>query len=397
MSMNMIQARKKLLAGILFLALITGVVIAVFVSQKRQELRQRANLEDQPSIYFAQNNPVSVSSLSSSPTPQSIFVYLNTLSNNTTGFDVTIAAENGAVIDNATEGSDAGKFNTSLFNTVSPDHKSVRLAKFNANRETVITGRLHIATLTLSVSSEGSLTIPSVIVTKACSSPPCLDKTLSLQIQPLSFVNPSPSPQPTNPPPTLIPTSPEPSATTVPTTNPNSISISLSASTNNFIGIPVETSITPQKLLNQTQGKCYSVIGFNAQIGQARAYFSDPAKAVLNSLTELSGGKAFTLQCTEPATVVINGTSQTTLTQVAERITASNVNYLAIPQGFSTAESFLNALNQQVTSRNLHCGRIGRYSNEQNIEYYNPSNDPPSTTSVNFPLEPLKGYIASCK
>src|SRR3989344_6285852 len=115
MSMNMIQARKKLLAGILFLALITGVVIAVFVSQKRQELRQRANLEDQPSIYFAQNNPVSVSSLSSSPTPQSIFVYLNTLSNNTTGFDVTIAAENGAVIDNATEGSDAGGNNKIFF------------------------------------------------------------------------------------------------------------------------------------------------------------------------------------------------------------------------------------------------------------------------------------------
>ncbi|KKQ80088.1 MAG: hypothetical protein UT01_C0020G0005 [Candidatus Daviesbacteria bacterium GW2011_GWA1_38_7] len=123
----------------------------------------------------------------------------------------------------------------------------------------------------------------------------------------------------------------------------------------NFIGIPVYPDITPKQLLDATSGKCDSVQGFDSNRSQATAYFSDPAKAVLNSLEKIDGGRAYQIKCSQSGvTFTLSGSTVTSM----PTLLANTNNYISLPKGKTMKSSeFLN----QSSNSHIDCDKVYRW------------------------------------
>jgi len=151
-----------------------------------------------------------------------------------------------------------------------------------------------------------------------------------------------------------------------------------------MIGIPLTITMASADFLNLTNGKCTAIQGFDASAGQARAYFSDPAKKVLNSLTQVTGGNGYLIDCSAPVTFGLSGTAITSLPGLVD----SGVQYISVPKGYNkTAEQFLT---EASTNSSLNCTEVNRYIHggwEGHIRGLAPNN---------FQMDDLAGYSVKC-
>ncbi len=127
----------------------------------------------------------------------------------------------------------------------------------------------------------------------------------------------------------------------------------------NGLGIPLNNpDQSPAQLLEATGGKCTDIQGFNPSSGQATFYTSDPAKAVLNSLTQIVGGQGYLVRCTTPASLTLTGPAYVT---AMPQLMVSNNQYISLPKDKTmTAQEFLEA----VSNNNLNCTNVYHWVND---------------------------------
>lgn len=70
----------------------------------------------------------------------------------------------------------------------------------------------------------------------------------------------------------------------------------------NWIGWQGATAQPPATAFAGLDESWDAIIGFDAATGQSRAYFIDPAKAILNSLDQVEPGKGYWLHATQAVT-----------------------------------------------------------------------------------------------
>lgn len=179
----------------------------------------------------------------------------------------------------------------------------------------------------------------------------------------------------------------------------NAVSYNLVANWN-LIGLPVtpSQSISPDRFLSEvTQAKCDSILSFDSAIGQARAYFSDPSKRILNSLTgDLKSGTGYNIHCTQPVSFSVDGNSLASNPAVQ----TNGWNLISPKKGITAkAQDFLSSFSPS------NCDKILRQvpgvqqsadaSSNSNVQAYDSSSSD-AARKVNFDIQDTEGYWVHC-
>src|SRR3989344_3536369 len=151
---SILSSRKNLGIAVL-LIIIAAIPLTVLVTQKQQEIRQRAAGE-QTSLFFSSGDGCSspITSTSFAAGQNIISLCLNTNSNTVNAFDITVSPGNGVTFTAIDEGADASnKFNTLVFKSIT--NGKAQLAKVDPSGS-IISGTLFLAKITLNAGSSGS-------------------------------------------------------------------------------------------------------------------------------------------------------------------------------------------------------------------------------------------------
>lgn len=168
--MDTLKENQKRLLGFLILALLVAAVpLTVFITQKQQDIRQRASGNAVSIFYTMQGSTVPVTNLSLTPGQQvAVNIYLNAGSQNITSFNLTIAPGVPLRIVQFSEGDGAAKFNAPFLQNNDPQSNTYRFSKGSTNTTQIINGTLNLGTLTLRASettATGTIQIPSATIT----------------------------------------------------------------------------------------------------------------------------------------------------------------------------------------------------------------------------------------
>lgn len=214
---------------ILILLLLLAIPIAVFLSQKRQEIRQRA-AAGTVSVYLSRTtNQTPLTQLPLNTDEQiQLKLYLNASDENTiNGFDVVVNPQSGMDLLTADEGTDATRFDTFLIKNIDPVTKILHFSRVvSGSSPPVINGLLHLATLTFKASAQpttGSIQLTNIITSPSQSTPlsaPASSIAYTVAIPPTAVPN-TPTPPNTPVPNTPTPIPPTPTEIPHPACNAN--------------------------------------------------------------------------------------------------------------------------------------------------------------------------------
>lgn len=206
---------KKLIGIIAILLLVVAIPITVFISQKEQDVRQRATGEE-ATVFFAERgstNSATLSQINISPNQQKVLeLFVDTGTNSINGFDITLNLGNAlqhVTITDASEGTDAQRFETEIFKQINPTTGVIRFSKVTSDSTQAIQGKLHLGSIAFTVQSNANGT-GNIGVTRAEITSPTRSAPLTTALSTLSYSIE------TSPPPTATPTTPS-AATNTPT------------------------------------------------------------------------------------------------------------------------------------------------------------------------------------
>lgn len=169
-------SKKQIIMLITALIIAAVIPLTVLISQKQQELRQRAAETSAPlvSFYFtkASDPTKKLDNLSISPKASMVLnLYMVNGLNNINGFDITINGDSNLKISSLSEGLDASKFNEVIIKSVDVFHNNARFSKVNSNTGTIINGNLLLASISVTAidnaipNTTGSMSISNANVT----------------------------------------------------------------------------------------------------------------------------------------------------------------------------------------------------------------------------------------
>lgn len=196
---------KKLL-GIVIILILIAIPLTVFIAQKQQEVRQRATGEE-ANIFFTGGDQTPISQITLTPGRQAtLALYVDTGAININGFDITVSLANAlslVTINDAVEGADASKFNSSVFRDIDRANGAIRFAKVSTDSSQNINGRLHLGsvifTVNTSAQGSGNIGVTAAQITSPGRSTELTKTmpTLSYTISTSSTVTPPPTNTPT--------------------------------------------------------------------------------------------------------------------------------------------------------------------------------------------------------
>lgn len=204
---SILEDRRKLsIAAIIVVS--AAIVLTVFVAQKQQEIRQRAEGE-KTAFFFSTGtgctNPVGTTSLPLPPnTTYTLNLCFNTNNDNTaaslvSGFDVTIAKGSGITFTSISDEVDGARLKTAAFNSVMAD-ETIRFSKVDQDGITVSGNTLYLGKITLTTGSSGNgdinMTKAQVIDQTGLSALTVAKPILPYTITQQSIETPTPTPPP---------------------------------------------------------------------------------------------------------------------------------------------------------------------------------------------------------
>lgn len=185
----------------------------------------------------------------------------------------------------------------------------------------------------------------------------------------------------------------------------------------NFVGFPaipmddLGNNLTAKKFLQKyTHGQCDSISSPDSSQGSMTAYYSDPAKAEQNTLTYLSGAKAYFIHCNLPSsTLKVNLTGEridgtTLVKEIGQQPTSISLphNFQCLEKQACTPQIFLETIERLSTDKTfsafpLVCHQIQGfdYPSQQLITYTN-SSVASNTQFATTPIQEEKGYVINC-
>lgn len=229
------SVNKKVIGIIAILLLLVIIPLTVLVSQKQQDIRQRASESEEATVFFANvgsSNPTILSQISLSSNDQQVLaLYVDTGNISIQSFDITINLRNAlqyVTIREVNEGTDAQRFETETVKRIDQSSGIIRFGKVTQNTTQPIRGKLYLGWIAFSVKPDASNASGVIDITRAeltsyGRDPLTVDKSKTLAYTIGSSSNPTNTPTPS---PTLTPTAtvtqtptqtPVPTATLTPT------------------------------------------------------------------------------------------------------------------------------------------------------------------------------------
>jgi len=123
-------------------------------------------------VYFTKAGTTTpVSSLTVASSPVSLDLYIDAGTNDINGFDIVTKVTGPLTYEKLSEATDATKFNTTVFNEITDVNKTLRFSKVSSDTKALITGKLFLATVSLTGSAAGNGTIDfsKLIITSSSS------------------------------------------------------------------------------------------------------------------------------------------------------------------------------------------------------------------------------------
>lgn len=174
---------------------------------------------------------------------------------------------------------------------------------------------------------------------------------------------------------------------------------------NNLIGLPLYplnldgSPLTAAELLNLTNGSCSTVATSEPYVGNF-VYTISPGLGVLNTLTNLIGGRAYAISCTAPVNISLSGNSIKDLTSIQPEISGYSpaVNDISLPQDYTcsgspcTADSFLT----RISSNGYGCYAIQRINSQTQTTETHVLGNTGKTGDTNFNMNDTDGYQLVC-
>ncbi len=155
--------KKKLLSVLGIVIIGAAIAFTVYLSQQRQDIRQRASGEQQTEIYFTRSDSTQkLTSITLAPNEQvQLNLRLNTRNNPVSGYDITINTTNGQIfsISGAGPGNDANQFNAEVISAINLPLQ-VRFSRFQLTASgTPPNGDFHLITLSVRGTSTDNATL----------------------------------------------------------------------------------------------------------------------------------------------------------------------------------------------------------------------------------------------
>lgn len=195
---------RRNLTLLVILILVVAVPLIVMVSQKSQDIRQRASGEE-AIVFFAElgsSNITPLTQINLSPDQQKVLgIFIDSGNININGFDITVSIANAlqyVTINSAGEGTDSEKFEKLLARDLDQANGIIHFAKVTDDTSKVIKGKLHIGSIAFTVKSNvngsGTIGVTRAEITSYGRNPLTVDKSKTLAYIIGSFSNPTNTP-----------------------------------------------------------------------------------------------------------------------------------------------------------------------------------------------------------
>lgn len=213
--------KKNVIALVVLAVLVFGLVISAVAVRQRQEIRKRADGEQQLDLYFAREvSSLPITEINVSTGEQfTLDIWLDAKSMGVNGLDISGTFSEGLIPLSAVPGRNAGGFDNELISTFDPQTRTVRASRVSTDTsESRIDGILHLARVSFRAPDtpmSGRLEFSRVQVT----SPHLVDRWVDVNAQPFAFSVTAPTPTPSSSP-SVTPTIATPTPTDIPRPTP---------------------------------------------------------------------------------------------------------------------------------------------------------------------------------